>query len=310
MSQVHPVVFTIVMAPFVIMIKIAAALGMATPLVRAFVRGTYPRRVRLFEGYEASEHDVFVATYAKSGTNLALQIAQQISYLGAAEFDHIHDVVPWPEAGMPGLVPLDDMGPCEGSPTKLRVIKTHVSLELVPYDPRAKYLTVVRDPKEVAVSAYHFILGLLGVKHRISTEQWAKMVVQPGLVCQVWAMHTASAWAVRERPNQLVIEFGELVADRVGAIVRIAEFMGVSLTDAQLDVIAERSSFAHMQAHETQFQPPQLPLVRRRAKMIRRGRSKGSGELLDEDARAEIDRFCRAELLRLGSDFPYDEMFG
>ncbi|PRQ02965.1 Sulfotransferase domain protein [Enhygromyxa salina] len=310
MAKIHPATFAVVMTPFILATKTAAALGVATPLLRAFLSATYPRRVAEFETYEATKHDVFIATFAKSGTNLAMQIAQQIAYLGEAEFDHIHDFVPWPEANMPGLVALDDMRVCEASPTKLRVIKTHASLELVPYAAQARYLTVIRDPKEVVVSAYHFILGLLGVKHRISAQQWAALVVEPGLLCEIWAAHTASAWAVRERPNQLVIEFGELLADQVGMIERIAAFMGVSPTAAQLEAIIERSSFAYMRAHEAQFQPPRLPLVGRGAKMIRRGQSKASDELLDAEARAEIDRFCRAELERRESDFPYDEMFG
>jgi hypothetical protein len=42
--------------------------------------------------------DVIVATYAKRGTNWALQIAPQIAYYGEAEYDFIHDLVAWPDA--------------------------------------------------------------------------------------------------------------------------------------------------------------------------------------------------------------------
>src|SRR5262245_27374775 len=47
-----------------------------------------------FRGYIPGEQDVFVMTYAKSGTNWAMQIAHQLIYHGKGEFDHLHDVVP------------------------------------------------------------------------------------------------------------------------------------------------------------------------------------------------------------------------
>ena len=36
-------------------------------------------------------------TYAKSGTNWMMQIAHQLIYHGKGEYDHLHDLVPWPD---------------------------------------------------------------------------------------------------------------------------------------------------------------------------------------------------------------------
>ena len=56
-------------------------------------------------GYVPRREDVFVATYPKSGTNWMLQVVLQLAHGGAAEFDHVHDVVPWPDAAlMPGCL--------------------------------------------------------------------------------------------------------------------------------------------------------------------------------------------------------------
>src|SRR5690349_22250630 len=46
-----------------------------------------------FKGYEPTEHDVFVVTYVKSGTNWMMQLAHQLLFHGRGEFDHIHSVV-------------------------------------------------------------------------------------------------------------------------------------------------------------------------------------------------------------------------
>ena len=53
-------------------------------------------------------------TFPKSGTNWMLQIAHQLIHHGKGEYDHIHDVVPWPDIStMPGFmsryaIPLND----------------------------------------------------------------------------------------------------------------------------------------------------------------------------------------------------------
>src|SRR5215469_1567563 len=51
-----------------------------------------------FHGYTPGPQDVFVMTFAKSGTNWMMQIVYQLIYHGKGEFDHIHSVVPWPDA--------------------------------------------------------------------------------------------------------------------------------------------------------------------------------------------------------------------
>src|SRR5438552_3340612 len=60
--------------------------------------GVYPRQVKFteadnpFKYYVPGAQDVFVATYAISGTNWMMQIAHQLIHHGQGEFDHIHSV--------------------------------------------------------------------------------------------------------------------------------------------------------------------------------------------------------------------------
>ncbi len=263
-----------------------------------------------FAGYEPTEHDVFAAVFHKSGTNWLLQIVQQIAWLGEAEFDHIHDVVPWPEAPFPGVVGLDDPARAASTPSGPRAIKTALGAQFVPYSEKAKYLHLVRDPKEVAVSSYIFITGVLGLRRQVSLEHWLTLFTG-GAEHGAWPAHTAGFWAWRDRPNVLSLQFAELKCDLPGNVRRIADFLGVELTDAQTKRVEERASFAWMKQNEDRFGPPLLPFVaeRDRPLMIRRGVAGGSGELLSRAQQAEIDRHCMTELSRLGSDFPYRDLF-
>lgn len=300
------------------MIPVQAALQLSrvvggTPSIIEFGLGRMffnPRVPRPLQGYRLDADDVFIATFAKSGTNWAMQTALQIAWRGRAEFDHIHDKVPWPEAPMPTIVTMEESDR-DPSPTGRRVIKTHLPTRSVPYSAHAKYITVLRDPKEVVISAYYFLLGSMGVLDIVSFQQWYDRLADNGLLTKAWAEHTASYWAWRDRPNVLVLTFAEMKADLAGTVKRFAELMEVSLSDAELAEVTRRASFSYMKEHESQFAPPKIPLRGNApmAKMIRRGKAGGSDELLSRAQQAEIDRQCQRLLQRLGSDLPYGELF-
>jgi hypothetical protein len=65
-----------------------------------------------------------------------MQIALQLIYHGKAEYDHIHDIVPWPDTeAMPRFisryaVPLKQSNHWTSAPERMRVIKTHFNWDL------------------------------------------------------------------------------------------------------------------------------------------------------------------------------------
>lgn len=292
-------------------IRTARALGVALPAITTIIghANSDARKAKVFSGYEPTEHDVLVCTFSKSGTNWAMQMAAQIAWRGAAEFEHIHELAAWPEARFAGIVPLSDPGPRTRCPTGKRVIKTAMDAAFVPYREQATYVSVLRDPKDVFVSTYHFLFGVFDLFDDITLEQWLELFLTPRFPAGSWAQHTASYWAWRDRPNVRVLLYPEMKRDLAAAVTRVAEAMGVELTPEQHARVVERCSFEHMKANERQFAPPRMRFARTKAQMVRAGKVGGSGELLTRDQQAAIDRHCRAELQRLGSDFPYDEVF-
>jgi hypothetical protein len=299
--------------PVAVGVQAAKRLGFSKQVMRFAFKKMFSEKLkaRAFAGYPPTEHDVFVATFGKSGTNWMMQIAQQIAWRGEAEFEHIHNVVPWPDG--PGPVPasLSDVSVRDSPPTGLRVIKTHLETAFVPYGEKATYLTVLRDPKEVLVSSYYFLGGIVGVLNHLSIDDWFDLFMRSDSMAGSWAVHTASFWDWRDRPNVLVLSFGEVKSEPVSSIERVAAVMGVELTEQQLAKVVERSSFEYMKAHESQFAPPRFPLsgLGEPVLMVRRGATGGSDELLSRSQQAEVDRLCQEELRRLGSDFPYASAF-
>lgn len=261
--------------------------------------------------YEPAAHDVFVCSYFKSGTNWTMQIAVQIAHRGRAEYEHIHDLVPWPDlsprAGF--SVPLDDDTPQRTAPTGLRVVKTHLTLDTVPYAPEARYLCVVRDPKDVFVSSYHFTRAMVMGPLMPSVEGWLEAYLSPDTAIGSWAAHVASFWRVRDRPNVLFLTYENMRADLPGTVDKIAAFMGVALSPEERAVVVERSTFAHMKSIGHKFDSPGAPWASSAGAMMRKGESGGASELLSAEQQRRIDDYWQAELLRLGCDFPYEVAF-
>lgn len=299
------------LTPIVLAMRALATLGLTLPAGRVLgkmARATFLRGPS-FKKYAPRKGDVIVSTFPKSGTNWMLQIGQQIAWRGAAEFEHIHCVVPWPDAPSQRVVPLDATLP--PSPTGHRIIKTHLGAESTPWQSGSLCIVVVRDPKEVVVSSYHFVVGLLGLLDRVSPEDWLELFLSENLPFGTWAEHAAGWWPLRERENVLFLEFGALKRDLPGHVDRVAAAMGVALEPSERADVLERAGFGWMKAHEDQFAPVPLPAagVARRPPMMRRGEAGGAAEMLSPQQQARVDAWCRDELERRGCDLPYDEWF-
>ncbi|MCA9661732.1 MAG: sulfotransferase domain-containing protein [Myxococcales bacterium] len=285
-------------------------LGLGRPLMRLLVR---PRgrlspsaNTAAFAGYTPTRHDVFICTYAKSGTNLLLQMVHQITRGGAGDFEHIHDVAPWPDSIHPTGADLEDDHHLRAA-IPLRAIKTHLTADHVPYSPEARYIVVVRDPRDVLVSAYHFAHSVAQTltDARFTPAEWIAMALADRLTFGSWAAHTASWWPLRRRANVLVLNFAALLRDPDRAIRRVAAFVGVDLDDEAFARVRERCSFAWMRAHDAAFRPPLPPLPGRPPPvMVRAGKVGEASAFTDPATLAELEAFFAAELRRRGSDFP------
>ena len=296
--------------------------GIAWPIVKTLeLFGAWPKLmgrrpmapVDAFGDYRPSAHDVIVCSYFKAGTTWTLNVATQIAFRGHAEFDNLHHAVPWPDVPAPALarfmIPLSDPSPARLSPTGLRVIKTHLHREHVPFTPEARYIAVTRDPKDCTVSGYRFLQSLALGPLMPTVEHWVRFGLSPQFPDR-WADHLAGWWAFRHEPNVLFITYEEIRRDHAGSVRKIAEFMGVELTPVELASVVELSTFALMKAAVGKFEPGLVVPWGKEGAMMRRGQSGGSSELLTPEQQQRIDDHCRAELARLGCDFPYDAVFG
>jgi hypothetical protein len=297
-----------------LLLRLSRLLGFESQWFRLSFLPLYRRAVRAirsaFKGYEPTEKDVFICSFMKSGTNWGMQIAYQIACKGEGEYDHIHDVVPWPDAPAKGFaVPLNHPLTTKNA-TKRQIIKTHNIAQHVPYNTKARYVCIVRNPEDVFVSSYHFfrpaMLGFL----MPSVTAWLDFTLSAEATETNWATFTAGYWTWRDRPNVLFITFEEMVADLKGSVRKIADLIGVTLTEAEFEKVCELSSYKYMKTINHKFAPGRmLPLASVEGEMIRSGK-KGEGKaFLNDVQKRRIHQYSLDSLQRLGSDFPFEALY-
>jgi len=270
------------------------------------------RKKNPFRNYVAGPQDVFVMTYAKSGTNWMMQIAHQLIYHGKGDYKHLHEIVPWPDTTIMPLfmkkyaIPLEEATHWKQSPEQKRVIKTHYNWDLLPYSKDARYIAVIRDPKDVFVSNYVFVRdGVYGTAMP-SVDTWFDLYLSPHFpLGGSWALNAAGYWAERHRPNVLIVSFKSMKRDLRGTVEQVADFLNIQASAELVDDVCRLSSFEYMKKNDQKYAIGQVVPWRKPGVMIRAGREGGSSELLSPERQRQVDRHFMAELQQLGSDFPY-----
>ena len=269
-----------------------------------------------FRGYTPGPQDVFVMTYPKSGTNWMLQIAYQLIHHGKGEFDHIHSVVPWPDAVLAShtmrnyAIPLKLATAWRTAPERRRLIKTHLNWDLVPYSKEARYIAVIRDPKDVFASLYFFVRENLLGRATPSMSAFYRAFLEGKSLTGSWAVNAAGYWAQRHRPNGLVVSFASMKQDLDATVRRVAEFLEIRVSDEVIREVCRKSSFDYMKSIDERFAPYRGAAWRSKTFMLRTGKQGASSTLLTPEHQREMDAVFIAELHGLGSDLPYGEICG
>jgi aryl sulfotransferase len=223
----------------------------------------------IWNDFEFRGDDIVISTYAKSGTTWVQQIVSQLLWNGAADLE-VAEMSPWLDLRVP---PKHVKLPAVAAQTHRRFIKTHLPVDALVFSPKAKYLYIGRDGRDVVWSMYNH--------HANANAAWyAALNESPGLVgapiepppaCvhqyfrewlekdghPFWPFweNIRSWWALQTLPNVLMLHFEDLKRDMPAGIRRIAAFLEIPIDEARWPDILEHCSFAYMKANATKSVP-------------------------------------------------------
>jgi aryl sulfotransferase len=209
------------------------------------------------------DDDIVIGTYGKSGTTWVQQIVAQLLFNGA-EGVEVAEMSPWLDLRVP---PKAEKLPAVEAQTHRRFIKTHLPVDALVFSPKAKYIYVGRDGRDVVWSMYNH--------HASANELWYQALNDtPGRVgppiepppesvvqyyCDwldgdgypFWPFwdNVRSWWGIRHLPNVMLLHFAELKADLPGQIRRIAHFLAIPVDEGRWDAIVEHCGFDYMKSH-------------------------------------------------------------
>jgi aryl sulfotransferase len=110
--------------------------------------------------------------------------------------------------------------------------------------------------------------------------------------------HLETFWEQRERPNVVLLHYGELEADLPGEMSRLAQRIGIDITDAEIAELAPHASFEVMRGRASEVAPNATePIWLDTVKFFHTGASGQWRDLLDE---SDLKRY-EARVMELAS---------
>ena len=221
-----------------------------------------------WDNFKFRDDDIILATYAKSGTTWTQQILAQLIFNGADGVD-ISNLSPWYDLR---IMPPEALAALEDQ-THRRFVKTHLPVDALVFSPKAKYLYVARDGRDVVWSLHnhhlnandHWYGALNNTPGRVGppiepppadiAKYFRDWLEKDGYPFWSFWENVRSWWDIRDLPNVELIHFNDLKRDLPGSIRRLAGFLDIGIDEKVFPAIVEHSTFDYMKSHAESVTP-------------------------------------------------------
>lgn len=185
--------------------------------------------------------DVFLISYPRSGnTWTRFLIANLIQHNEAVTFKNIERIIP--DIYVSSHKQLMSL-------PRPRLIKTHE-----PFESRyKKTIYIVRDPRDVAVSLYHWLIKRAYLEEGYAVERFVERFIAAEFegTAGSWGENVATWLGARGNdPNFLLLRYEDMIRQPQLELAKVAAFLSISATQEQLLRAVEMSSSERMRALE------------------------------------------------------------
>lgn len=182
----------------------------------------------------------------------------------------VAELSPWLDLRVP---PREVKLPAVEAQTQRRVIKTHLPVDALVYSPRAKYIYIARDARDVVWSMYNHHVNanqawydaLNDTPGRVGPpierppadirQYWRDWMDRDGHPFWPFWESVRSWWAIRHLPNLMMLHFNDLKRDLPGQMRRVASFLDARVDENRWDAIQTYCSFDWMKRNASKSAP-------------------------------------------------------
>jgi len=175
--------------------------------------------------YSPKDDDLFIVTYPKCGTTWMQQIVCCMKNGFPPKNAHeLFSLSPFLEMMGTGV-----LKPTDGSSTEYTSIKIHLPYELTPKNSKAKYIVVLRNPKDTVVSFFHHTKGinLYGFQHGLF-DDYFELFMEGNVDFGEYYDWITSWLPHRKDPNVFWITYERMKSHTKEVLKELADFIGVA----------------------------------------------------------------------------------
>ncbi|XP_021399890.1 sulfotransferase 6B1-like [Lonchura striata] len=266
-----------------------------------------PETFKALESFEVRSDDVILAGYPKSGTNWLSQILTDLIAISQKKTPGSESSLNAEEQKEIAYLEVGDAKKYERM-TRLpspRFLASHLRPENLPksiFKNNAKILLLIRNPKDVATSFYHFSNGIVFLP---SYETWNDFFTDFMTKKMAWGCYFEyiSEWnKYADKENIMTITYEEVKENPALSVKNIATFFGIPLTEEELQLVLERSSFQSMKKNSDKTHGPIANAL------FRKGGVSDWKNLFSEDQSEKMDKAFEEHIAgtKLGKKLKYD----
>ena len=264
-----------------------------------------------WDGFEFRPGDLVISTPAKCVTTWLQMICALLIFGDAGLPRPLTELSPWLDIQTDSVT---NVRAALAAQRHRRFIKTHTPLDGLPFDERATYLCVGRDPRDAAISSDHHLTNMrreVLLKARETAMgagpildeaparsegpvarfwRWVEDSAPPSEGLELLLHHLETFWERRQAPNVVLLHYADLQADLEGEMRRLAGRLEIVIDEDSWPGLVAEAGFDRMRDRADRLAPQvtMAGLWHDTSRFFNRGTSGQWRELLGN---AELDRY-------------------